>query len=188
MGITAAELLDRLEREADGATREAEALAAGLTGAQLAWPPAEGAWSIAQCLDHLRVTNELYFAPLRSALTAAPPGAPEGDYRAGMLARWFIRAVGPQGTSRMKAPKRFRPDAAPAPADAAEAFAASQRTLASLIGRARGCDPQKVKIASPVARILRFTAAEALELMVAHEQRHLAQAARVRSHPAFPPG
>ncbi len=39
-----------------------------LSAEQLNWTPAEGRWSIAQCLDHLITINRLYF-PLLTALS-----------------------------------------------------------------------------------------------------------------------
>jgi len=42
---------------------------------QLNWSPAQGAWSIAQCIDHLNATNARYFQALDRGRASSRPGS-----------------------------------------------------------------------------------------------------------------
>jgi hypothetical protein len=50
----------RLSFELIANDQAAQAVAAGLTDEQLNWQPAQGSWSVGQCLEHLCITNEAY--------------------------------------------------------------------------------------------------------------------------------
>ncbi len=50
--------------------RAAEAIY-GLSADQLNWRPAEGVWSVAECIDHLNVTNIQYANSIENALANA---------------------------------------------------------------------------------------------------------------------
>ena len=64
----------RLLAALDAADRRAQALAGSLTAAQLNWRADAASWSIGQCLDHLRVTNEVYVKAMEPALRVSPLG------------------------------------------------------------------------------------------------------------------
>ncbi len=48
----------RLISQLNQADERAGKLVDGISGEQLNWQPAEGAWSVGQCLDHLCATND----------------------------------------------------------------------------------------------------------------------------------
>jgi hypothetical protein len=106
--LVAAELL-ALEEALAANERDARTLVAGLTEAQGGWRPAPGAWSVAECLDHLATANRVYL----EAMT--PPAAralAEGRRRRrpalpGVIGRWFIGSLEPPAKphSRRKAPR-----------------------------------------------------------------------------------
>src|SRR5215469_2823694 len=80
----------RLLAELDAADVRAESVAKGLSAEQLNWHPSEGAWGVGQCLDHLRVTNEVYLAAINAALEGQGRGEVD-ELRIGGFSRWFIR-------------------------------------------------------------------------------------------------
>jgi len=49
-------------------TSRAELVARGLSSAQLNWKPRSDAWSVGQCLEHLRIANEVYLPAISLAL------------------------------------------------------------------------------------------------------------------------
>lgn len=170
--------LDRALRKQVG---EAEAITAGLDEADLARPPAERAWSIGQCLDHLVATADAYEPFLLRAIEGAPRGdRPNLDPIAkSWLGAWFVSAVSPQSRRRLPAPKRFRPGPAPEPG-ALERFLGAQETLLGCLKKADGLDLNRTKLRSPVSPLLRFRLGEAFVALSLHVDRHLAQARRVR--------
>src|SRR5689334_22503773 len=80
----------RLLAGLDDADRHAIALARDLTADELNWRPDPHVWSIGQCLDHLRVSIDVYAPPLGRALDGHAP-SPVQEITPGWLGRWFIR-------------------------------------------------------------------------------------------------
>jgi hypothetical protein len=72
--------LQKLLDELDAADRDAKAVADGLSEQQGTWRPSPGAWSVAECLDHLAVSNRVYLAPI---VAAASEGRAHGRMRRG---------------------------------------------------------------------------------------------------------
>src|SRR5262245_51499238 len=98
--------LQKLIDELDAADRDAQAVAAGLDETQGTWRPAPGAWSIAECLDHLAVSNRVYLAPI---VEGARRGRAAGRMRRapalpGSVGRMFISTLEPPPKKRQKNP------------------------------------------------------------------------------------
>ena len=163
----------------------------GLSNAQLNWSPAPGRWSIAQCLVHLTAVGRPYAQALAEGIaTAREQGRTvSGPVRYGFLERWAIRSMEPPPRRRMPAPKMFRP------AEKAETYAGAEviaehlalkDRYVSLLSSADGLDVGRVKITSPVSRLIRFRIGAAFAFVASHERRHLWQAWQVREDPGFP--
>src|SRR5262245_25061994 len=82
----------RLLTEIDQSELRAKALAGSLTVAQLNGRAEPGEWSIGQCLDHLRIANDVYAPPIERSLHANPTG-PVNEITPGWFGRYFIRTV-----------------------------------------------------------------------------------------------
>src|SRR5690242_20184202 len=80
----------RLIAELETSDRRAESVSDGLNAVQLNWRPRPGAWSVGQCLEHLRVANEVYLRAISAALENGRLGR-VGEVRLGWFSRWFIR-------------------------------------------------------------------------------------------------
>src|SRR5713226_1748961 len=52
--------------------REPDNTAKGLTPLQRNWQPRQDVWSVGQCLEYLRVVNEVYLPAIAASLTARP--------------------------------------------------------------------------------------------------------------------
>ena len=162
-----------------------------LSPAQLGWRPKPGAWSVAECLDHLLTTHRLYLGSVeRSLAKASEPAAADAAFESGRLASWFIRSLGPDSSRRMKTPEMFKPAGVGLEGEAdprvVRRFAAQQRQIMSVIEKSREVDLERVKVASPVSGLLRFRLGDALRLMVEHNKRHLKQADAVVASAGFP--
>jgi hypothetical protein len=156
----------------------------GLDDAAFNWRPQPGVWSVGQCIEHLNVSAEAFFPVIDRALERRLPG--RGPFRYGWLERWFLRVMEPPVKMKTRAGKKFQP-----PADASRdvtlaAFLRRQDQIEERIRRADGLDLERIKVASPVAGFLRYSLGIALQVMVAHERRHLWQAEKVHAHERFP--
>jgi hypothetical protein len=180
-----AELPDEL-RALDGAfganERNASELIAGLTDAQGTWQPAPGSWSVAECLDHLAISNRIYVAAMEPPAERAKrngrlrhrPALP------GLFGGWFAKSLEPSSTRKLRAPKKIVPRQAPPLADAASAFFTSHEQVVEFLRRYAEIDLAGVRFPNPFISGLRFSLATGVHVLAAHERRHLWQAWNVR--------
>ena len=159
-----------------------------LTPEQLNWRPSSDAWSIAQCLEHLIITNEKEFPALESALQAGyrnpfwsrPPLLPK------LCGRLMLRLFGPEVTRRYKAPRSFRPSQSAIAGSIVADFAAHQEKLFSLMEQSARLDVEETKIVSPVTVLMTYSLLDGYRILIGHEQRHYRQAERVLQTDNFP--
>ena len=183
--------LDEYFRQYEDLKHDARLLTEGLSDPQLSWSPAPGRWSMAQCLDHLNSVAGPYAQALETGIAAARAQGRRaaGPVRYSFLERWMIRSMEPPPRRRLPAPAMFRPAEAARPVDAAGVIAdylALKDRFIELLARADGLDVGRVKITSPVTRLLRLRIGAAFAFLAAHERRHLWQARQVRESSDFP--
>ena len=180
--------LDGLYQDVKEVIRASEALFASLAPAQLTWKPRKNKWSVLECFHHIMVVNELYLprikeAMKRGALTHAEAITP---FKPSLFGKWFINSMRPEARLKVKTFKIFKPQRAIDDLGLLPKFLDQQRLLLKIIKHADGCDLNKVKLASPASRLVRFSIGEALTLLVVHEQRHLLQAQNILLLSEFP--
>lgn len=148
---------------------------------QLNWKAEDKKWSIAQCLDHLIVTNELYFKILR----AVADGTYQGSWWArinpfaGRIGKMMINSLGPELKQTMQSPPSFRPQASDLPADMVARFDQHQGELLGLLEGFAATGVPQLNVVSPASGMITFPLADALTVIIVHEQRHLQQAKQV---------
>lgn len=156
----------------------------GLSADQLNWRPAEGAWSIAECIAHLNSLNDQYAEAIETAmtdarqrgLTSTNTGAALGPFE-----RLFVHLTEPPYRIKFKAPSKFRPRGSNFNRDELLAvWTSSHDRLAALARAAQGLDLKRVKVPSPATPLLKGSLLMALMITPAHDRRHLWQAERVR--------
>lgn len=158
-----------------------------LSAAQLAWAPPEGGWGVGQVLEHLVTANGLYLQLCESLVArglAAPPAATVA-WKPSFVGGFLARAVAPEATRKLPAPKVFRPGPTPR-ANVLPTFVGMQEQLASLIERAAPLDWNRLRGPSPVTRLIRVNLGDAFQILVNHSARHLGQAQRIVALGAFP--
>ncbi len=176
--------IEALDRAFHAAEDDARALVSGLTEELGTWRTAAGAWSIAECLDHLATANRVYLAAMRPAAERARTEGRrrKGPAQAGLPGRWFVWTLEPPVTRvfRTTAPRLIRPHASPALHDAVQAFLASQTDVRVFLRTFAEIDLAGVRFPNPFIRGVHFSLATGLHVIAAHERRHLWQAWRVR--------
>ena len=176
--------LHALEQAYAAAERDARAVVDGLTEALGTWRAEPSSWSVAECLDHLAVSNRIYLAAMEPSAAAARAN---GNYRQGpampgVIGRWFARTLEPPVKPRfkMKAPRKIRPRQSPPLGDATAAFLTTQIDVQRFLRTYAGIDLTGVGFPNPFITGVRFSLATGLHVIASHERRHLWQAWNVR--------
>src|SRR5215471_8094006 len=99
----------------DDAERNARAIAKGLSAEDGTRRPRPGAWSIAECLDHLATGNRVYVRAMREPVARARARGRlrRGPARPGWIGGLFVWQLEPPARwwSRLPSPRKARPGA-----------------------------------------------------------------------------
>ena len=182
-------LADSIERY-EGALFRLHDLILGLPEADAHRSPGKGAWSVAQCLDHLVISGSLMCARLDEAVHRARELT--RTVKDGRLARfgWFDRlfiAVTARGQDgrppRFRVPHRplFDPGTGrPIPVLTSQ-FTALQDRLITSARSAKGLDLVDIKVESLLDARIKVGLGAWYVAIAGHQERHLDQAMRVRA-------
>lgn len=173
----------------EGALMMAHDLLEGFSDHDAHVAPEKGAWSVAQCLDHIVVAGSKMRTRLEEDIARARSlgRVARGDRpaRFSWFDRLFILAVsrGPQGKPpRMKVKHMpvFDPGPGrPIPIVIAE-FVSLQDRLISTARSAQGLDLADIKVESLINEKIKVALGAWFLVIASHQERHLDQAARVR--------
>lgn len=172
--------IEDLDAQIDAVQADVEALVRGLDETSGGWAAAPTSWSAAQCLDHLAVFNGVYLGAMqRAAVKGRAQGRlRRGPAKPGFIGRLFIAEVEPpvKPRTRFRAPSNIQPGAAPSLIDANTRLVASQGEVRAFLVKNADLDLTGVRFANPILRGVRFSLASGLNIILAHERRHLWQA------------
>lgn len=150
---------------------------------QLVQAPAPGSWSVVQVLEHLNFYSREYDRRLGQAIRNAgrQGGTSRETYRSGWLGDYFVALMAPKpdGTvrSKMKAPAASAPSSALRPDAVLDAFRDLQRQLLQHVENAGTIRADRVRVATMLP-LVSLRVGDSLRFLLAHQERHLAQAAR----------
>jgi hypothetical protein len=167
---------------------DAENLLTGLNDLQFNWRPSSNSWSIAECIDHLVVTGRLSIANIYYSISEARSRGllSPGPFRYSAIEKFFVRAMEPTSKIKFRAPKAYVPSPDHTCAELTTSFIKLQDEFLLCLKESNGIDLSRVKVSNPVSKWIRFSLGQEFALNTAHERRHLWQARRIISHPAFP--
>lgn len=175
------------QNEFESAISAVRELVSGLTDETFNRRPVENRWSIAECIDHLVTTGRCMLPRMNGAVSDARAMGwlAEPPFRYGWLGNWFARAMGDDRLpprNRLRAPRLYQPRswANPTIGGAVQEFAALQDDFIAIVQAADGLDLARIKIASPVTRLLRLSLGQWLKGLSGHQRRHIWQAAQVK--------
>jgi hypothetical protein len=168
--------------------RDAERIVAPLDDEQINWSPARGAWSIAQCLDHLNVANGRYFGAMTAAVARAEAGGltRRGPIRSSFLGRWFVAMLEPPVRLNARAPGNIRPAGHRHKAEVWPEFVRQHTHMRASIAGWGQVDLNRAVFPNPLVGYGRLRAGTGLRIIAAHDRRHVWQASRVRAAEGFP--
>lgn len=159
---------------------------------QLNWRPSAMQWSMAECIEHIRLTSHIYAEWVELALDRAPHDLrqPGHHYRLKWISRFFIWLMEPRGT---KIPNKIKTTAAFSPGESAyNAELLIRNTEAvlthnlELLERMRQYNATKLNTPLAFASFIKLPILDALNFVAAHDRRHMQQARNVLVYEAFP--
>ena len=188
MTSTQGELLSALVFAANAITDETLAGFGDLTAQQLNWKPSAEQWSVAQCFDHLVTANEAFFPIFEKVLS----GKKENSFWESLpwlpafWGKMLIKAVAPESTRKLKAPKIFHPSSSSVDGAIIRRFIEQQNQVIRYLKATEDLDLEKIKISSPVTHLITYSLMDAYRIIINHEKRHLLQATKVSEMDGFP--
>jgi hypothetical protein len=175
-------------QQIEAVTEDARDLLAGLSENEVNWRPTPAHWSIAECLDHLTVTNRELMKQIEAAISDARARGltSRGPFRHGIIGNMLVRSLEPPAKMKFKAPKIFKPRPDQSLETVARDFFAVQEELLRLIEQANGLNLARIKVTSPVTKLIKLSLGQAFGLIATHARRHLWQARQVKGNETFP--
>jgi hypothetical protein len=167
--------------------QDAVGLMSGLSDAQFNWKPAPGRWSMAGCFDHLNKSASGFIPKIDAAISTARLRGlkSDGPFAYSAFELWAIRNNDAPAKRRFKAAKKSQP-ASNLPLDQVQSeFVRWQDELRKRLHEAEGFDLRRAKQTFPIWP-LRWSLGAFIQMMLAHERRHIHQAREVRQNPSFP--
>ncbi|TGE10195.1 DinB family protein [Hymenobacter fodinae] len=153
-----------------------------LTDDQLNRGPGPGKWSVGQCLEHLNIVGGLYLPVISKKIKAAQErgSKPAETVAHGFFGKKMTDAMRVPATEKaMKSPQQYAPSGFRLPRTVLEVFSRQLDELTGLIEQTRGVNANAIRIPNPIIPLLLPRLTDALELLVVHMQRHIAQAEAV---------
>ncbi|MVM30525.1 DUF664 domain-containing protein [Spirosoma sp. HMF4905] len=162
---------------------------ATLTDAQLRWKPAPERWSIIECLQHLNLAERFYIRNIQhkvDKLGLIQMSPTDQVLESDWVGKAIRYAVDPQVKIKLPAPGMIRPRPAAelVPADVMGQFLELQTLLHSLLDKAVYLDWNQEKVMTLFGNWLKIRLGDAFLMLVAHTERHMKQAMRVKAEMA----
>ena len=170
-----------ISKQLDEITTAVQREFAGLDDTQLNGRPARDKWSIAQCLDHIVVSNETYYPAFESLINR--------KYRRSFwqIFNPFTNIAGKKGLellkagkTKLKAPRIFEPSKDVEIKNIVARFVAHQQKLGMLFDKLENAGVMDRVISSPVTSMLTLKVGDAINIIIEHELRHYKQALGVK--------
>ena len=175
--------LEELKQQSQAILEDTTDLVSGLTEAQMTWRLRPDSWSITDCLAHLVTVDG---QDLPSLWKAIREGRRNGWLGSGPFSYpwwngWFVKSMEPPVKRKYKPPDIYVPRPRPDPGQTVDEFRRVQHDLHHLLTEADGLDLARIKVAMPAVRWLKMRLGARLQLISAHDRRHLWQARQVKT-------
>jgi len=155
---------------------------------QINWKPSAESWSIAECVDHLIVTNKLYFNEIEKQFAEKQIKTyySKTQVKHNWLSKFIIKSVDPANIKKVKTFPVFMPSKSKYTKDVFNSFEEVQNGLVNLVSTGMNLDLNKYVMSSPAAKIIKENFCDVLEIIRLHDRRHFSQAERLFNHSGFP--
>lgn len=177
--IDKAAWLVALEQQVEGHIQQAVEHFQNMDEATLSQPSQRGGWSIAQCLDHLNSYGYYYLPRLNQSLITQLDKPVTDSFESSWLGNFLTRLMNPKsGKMKFRAIKRHQPSGAWPAHQVVADFIDQQEQVLLLLKQVAKVNINGVQIPLSIAPWLHLPLGDILQFMVAHTERHVAQANR----------
>mgnify|MGYP001800611158 CR=1 FL=1 len=167
----------------DQSTKGFQEAFSSLSQEQMNWKPDPATWSVGQNIAHLIVTNASFF-PIIDAVRAGShkvPWFPSRSFLVKFNEKMILNYVKPDREKRSKTATMWEPEQSEVESGILQKFIEEQEKLKALITGSQDLVEVGTLITSPISKFLVYHLEAAYDIIVTHEQRHLAQAKEVLS-------
>jgi hypothetical protein len=174
-------LITNLEARIEQHLQMAIATYQNLSADKLLKPAPNNGWSMAQCLEHLNSYGRYYLPAIKNAMKKAPDQPHVKEFKSTWLGNYFTNLMEPGAKMKtMKAPKDHQPSPDLDPSRVVAEFIEQQETLLRLLRSCARKDMNKIKVPISIAKWLRLRVGDVFRFLVAHNERHIVQAEKLR--------
>ncbi len=172
----------------ENAKRKAVGEFSKLSKEQFNWKPSANSWSVAECLEHLIISNNAYFHVFakiasRHFIMSVKEKFSPLTFLWGMLMKDAIRE---QVTWKMTTHKTLNPVKSNFDVDQLEAYIENCSSLLDHISSCRHTNLDKTVITSPTLTFVTYNLRDVFTFLVTHQHRHINQGIRVKAAQGFP--
>lgn len=144
---------------------------------ELNWKATSETWSIAECIDHLAVTNKLYFNEMEKQFAEKQIICIDSkEYvKHKFLGKLIIKTVDPSNVKKTKTFNVFKPGKSLYDKNVIDKLINTQKDLINLISISFNINFNKYVMSSPASKLIKENFSDVLEIVRLHNKRHLLQ-------------
>lgn len=174
-----------IKNQLDAASRKAVSVFAGVNPERLKQRPRPDKWSIAECVVHLNLSSQAEIALLNDTYARMPAEREtrvEEQFKMDLLGRFLKWTLEPPPMSvfKLKTTKNFQPVGVEPVSEVLPTFLALQEQLKSSVDEANGLPLSRIRVVSTFNSKVKYNLFSSLNLLLAHERRHLWQAEKAK--------
>ncbi|GAB3922402.1 DinB family protein [Larkinella terrae] len=176
---TAQQLQERIRTVLETVEREFRPL----SDEHLNWKPDTKRWSITQCLQHLNLAERFYIRNIQKKVDdlRLVEGTPTDQaLKSGLAGRLLRHTVDPKTKMKLPTASFMKPRNDLDAGDVRKQFVELQQLLHDLLNKATYLDWNEEKLMTLFGNWLKINLGDALLMLVAHTERHINQALRVK--------
>ena len=159
-----------------------------LSDNQFNWKISGDNWSIAECIEHLAVTNKLYLDEFEKQFSQKQVSADcsKTPVKHKFISKFIIKSVDPNNVKKVKTFQVFQPVSSRHTKKILTRYSDLQKQFIYLINSTIDLDFNKYIMSSPANKFIKENFCDVLEIVRLHDRRHFNQVERVFNYPNFP--
>ncbi|MFZ9046429.1 MAG: DinB family protein [Cyclobacteriaceae bacterium] len=169
--------IDHWIKEINQVSKQIKELIAERNFEMLNWKASNKEWSVLQVLDHLKTVNSSYFPITENLRSGAykPPFLGKIDFFVNLFGKLILKSVQPEEKKKTRTFPLWQPSFGEAASSDIDTFFDCQDELITWITKNADLIKENPVISSPASNNVVYRFQVVLDIIVAHEKRHLLQ-------------